>query len=578
MAESRTPIKSPTDRRQQEDKFVLTETSNTPLHPKTIVCKPCERKGKKNVPAQFWCKTTDNFFCSECKVDIHDMLHPECEPECIEKYSSKPDTSLSKCRTHRHKTMEFFCEDHMEPICDKCNVTKHKSCKVVTSSEEFVSEFKNSPDGKEFHLELQNCMDTLEALSKDTDSQIQTMSCDKETALQNLMNFQTEIEERVYALQEELKDKLETSYSDEREKRQASRQKCEQMKLDIKYTLKTSEELKDDNATMMCLIYKGQNEVKACKDLVQEMEKTCLTTRLSHEFDASRCLNSITMGKIVIRQHQRQLPSTMYSVVLSKRRLEDLRKFNIKHPSDNNQCCAFGIVFLSDGRIVVGDNANKNVKLYAKDGDYLSRMTLTDESSDICLIDDCSVAVMLVTTRTICVINFESHSKPVSTNIEISNITENCFGLTFNNTFFVVGTDKSIYIVPSMGGEAKRLRHNESKCLHLCSDRQNGMVFAGIDNKVAMIPSEDKTSIKAVDISEVEGAAGIDVDRAGNVYVCGGRSQNVVQMSKDGTNIRTLLTSDAIKRPRAIAVWRNIVAITSESLGQRNFVHMFQLV
>ncbi|XP_069142202.1 uncharacterized protein [Argopecten irradians] len=312
-------------------------------------------------------------------------------------------------------------------------------------------------------------------------------------------------------------------------------------------TLTSSQDtdLKEDTVGTISLFQRGQAEVESCKALIQELEKSSRSTSLRHEYNPDILTldtkTSLTLGTILVHQQQRKLPNT---AALSERQLKMTRKINIKVPTDEKDCALYGVVLLSGGRIVVGDNANHKVKLFTENDDFLT----------------------------------------VLSKIKIQNFTENCLGVTYNNNTFVVGTLTSLYSVPQNGGEATMLHNIESRCLHLASDQKNGRVFASIltsdPDAVAVTRLSDRTHTDVLKVGVVKGTAGIDVDREGNVYVCGGSSHNVIQMSGDGTNVRELLTSsDGIELPRAISVWGDKVVITSSaSSEQRNFVHLFQFV
>ncbi|OWF36781.1 hypothetical protein KP79_PYT02870 [Mizuhopecten yessoensis] len=80
-------------------------------------------------------------------------------------------------------------------------------------------------------------------------------------------------------------------------------------------------------------------------------------------------------------------------------------------------------------------------------------------------------------------------------------------------------------------------------------------------------------------VGVVRDARGIDMDREGNIYVCGWQSNNIVQMSKDGTHVRELMTSsDGINFPWAIAVCGDTFVITNNSsTDEENFICVYQL-
>ncbi|XP_021345626.1 uncharacterized protein LOC110445377 [Mizuhopecten yessoensis] len=359
----------------------------------------------------------------------------------------------------------------------------------------------------------------------------------------------------------------------------------------IQNTLTSSEDaaLKDNTVGTICLFQRGHAEIESCKELIKELERSSRSTNIKHEYDPDILSvgnsTSLTMGKLVVDQQPRRLPSTVYSniVPLSERQLKMTGKFTIKAPSDKKDCSAFGVVFLPGGRIVVGDDSNREMKLFTEKGDFKFELKLTDASCDLCSIDNNTVAVTLDEVKIICIVNVGDSTLTVSSKIKIPKLDEDCFGVTYHNDYFTVGTNKSLYSVPESGGEPKKLLTIRSNCLHLASNQKNGHVFASINttnpNEMTVIRLSNDTSTDILKVGVVKGTTGIDVDRQGNLYVCGYSSNNVLQMSGDGRNIRELLTSsDGIEHPRAISVWEDRMVITNESEDQINFVHLFQLV
>ncbi|XP_033745025.1 E3 ubiquitin-protein ligase TRIM68-like [Pecten maximus] len=556
-----------------------------------ITCKPCEKKGNTNVPAKFWCHQIKSYFCATCKIDHHDLIHEECEPENITEWNKsdtiRRQTSAAGCGKHKEK-LEYYCEDHQILGCNKCIIVDHRKCEVVTSVDDFrdkltPSKFDNLLD------DLRKSTDAMETLINDVAEQLQSMTNDQDIALQSLTDLRRKINERFDTIQKELTDKLMASFKEEKENLDISKLKCERLMLSMQNTLTSSKNaaLKDDSVGTICLFQRGHAEVESCKELIKELEKSSRSTSLRHEYDpdilAVNTKTSLTMGKIVVHQQQRRLPSTAFSTLLSERLMKITGNLNIKVPSDKEDCSAYGVVLMSDGRIVVGDYANNKVKLFTENGEFHCEVGLSDSPCDLCRIDDNTVAVMLVTVKTICVVAVEDLTLTISSEILIPNITEVCLGVTYNNTNFVVGTTSSLYSVPKDGGEATKLHAIKSKCLHLASNQYNGCLFASLyestPNKVAVTRLSGKSIRDVLKVGTVKGTAGIDIDREGNLYVCGAVSNNVIQMSEDGTNVRELLTSsDGIKLPRAISVCGDKVVITSDSSDQQNCIDVFQLI
>ncbi|XP_069142153.1 LOW QUALITY PROTEIN: tripartite motif-containing protein 10-like [Argopecten irradians] len=553
-----------------------------------IMCKPCEKKGKMNIPAKFWCEQTKYYFCESCKVGHHDLFHDDCEPEHITQENKsatiRRKMSATGCGKHKEK-LEYYCEDHQILGCHKCIIVDHRKCEAVTSADDFRDRIQTTKI-EDLLGELRKCVNSMEILIKDVEEQLQFITEDQITALKSLTDLRTKVNERFDVLQKELTDKLTASFKEEKENLDISRRKCERLMFAMQKTLTSSQDagLKEDTVGTISLFQRGQAEVESCKGLIQELEKSSRSTSLRHEYNPDILTldtkTSLTLGEILVHQQQRKLPNT---AALSERQLKMTRKINIKVPTDEKDCILTGVVLLSGGRIVVGDDANHKVKLFTENGDFKCDIEISEALCDLCRVDDNTVAVTLVTDKSIYTVNVTDVTLTVLSKIKIQNVTENCLGVTYNNNTFVVGTLTSLYSVPQNGGEATMLHKIESKCLHLASDQRNGRVFASIHTSdpdaVAVTRLSDGTHIDVLKVGVVKGTTGIDVDREGNVYVCGRASHNVIQMSGDGTNVRQLLTSsDEIKRLRAISVLGDKVVITlSKNSDQRNFVQLFQL-
>ncbi|XP_069101450.1 LOW QUALITY PROTEIN: tripartite motif-containing protein 2-like [Argopecten irradians] len=557
-----------------------------------LVCTPCGKKGNTKVIAKFWCKHNQSYFCADCKTNHHDLVHGNCEPENITEWNKsaaiRRKTSAVECGKHKEK-LEYFCEDHQILGCYKCIIVDHRKCEVVTSADDFRVKLASGRIDSLLE-ELRKCVDAMDILIKDVEEQLQFMTEDQVIALDSLTDLRAKINERLDKLQKELTDKLTAAFKEETESLDISKHKCERLMLAMQMTLASSQDsaLKEDTVGTISLFQRGQAEVESCKNLVQGLETSSSTTRMRHEYKpdimALDTTNSLSMGKIIIHKQQKRLPSTAVSYPFSKRQLKLVRRFSIRVRSDYEECCSLGIVLLSADRVVVADKNNQKVKLFTVEGDFLCEVGRSAQPYDLCNIDDISVAVILVSVNTICIVTVEDSTLSILSYIHIQNATDDrVYGVTFADNSFIIGTGSSLYSVERKDGLATKLHPVKSRCLHLDNDKLNGHVFASVKTSspgtLAVVRLSDGTYTNVLKVGIVTGALGIDVDREGNVYVCGGDSNNVIQMAGDGTNIRELLTvSDGIECPRAIALLGDQAVVTSECSTQRNLVHVFQLV
>ncbi|XP_069100879.1 tripartite motif-containing protein 2-like [Argopecten irradians] len=562
-----------------------------------MTCTPCKKKGNINIVAKFWCDQNKSYFCENCKTNLHDLVHGNCEPENIMEWNKssaiRRKMSATECEEHKEK-IEYFCEAHQMLGCNKCVIVNHRTCEVVTSVDDFRAKLSNGGIER-LPEELQRCVEVLEELIKDVAEQLHTLTEDQVIALQSLTDLRSKINEKLDTLQKELIEKLTASFVEEKETFDITRKKCERLMFAMQKTLTSSQDiaLVGDTLGTIRVFQRGQAEVESCKELIRELEESSRSITLKHKYNSDIVDKKISrsLGKIAVRKQERGLPIRWDSIPLFKRKLRMVRKFSIKLTSDKDNCGAYGIVLLSGGRIVVGDSCNKKVKLFTDNGDFHFELGLRSESCDLCRIDDTSVAVMLVSAKTICIVTVQNFELSILSHIKIQNIAPDFpYGVAFVNNSFVISTTSittSLHAVPRYGrkgSKATKLHQMESKCLHLANDHLNEHVFASIyaaksEDDMAVIRLSNGMHTDVLKFGVVEGTTGLDVDREGNVYVCGSRSHNIIQMSGDGTNVRELLTSaDGIESPRAISLLNDKVVITNDSSNRANIVHVFQLV
>ncbi|XP_069141980.1 tripartite motif-containing protein 2-like [Argopecten irradians] len=554
-----------------------------------MTCTPCEKKGNVNIEAKFWCAQNKSYFCENCKTNLHDLVHGNCEPENITEWNKssaiRRKMSATECEKHKEK-LEYYCEDHQILGCNKCFIVDHLKCEVVTS----VGDLRDKLTGRRidrFLKKLWKCVDAMETLIKDADEQLQSMSVSKVTALQSLSDLRTKINDRLDTLQKELTDKLTALFKEEKENLDTSRQKCERLMFAMRKTLASFNNtvLMDESVETIRLFQRGQAEVESCKGLVHELEKSSQSNSLRHEYNPES-QTSLTLGKMVVHQQHRRLPATPLSTPFSKHRLKMTGKFNIEVLSDDDACCAMGIVLLSAGRVVVADSNNYKVKLFTKEGDFHCEVGLDTDLGDLCRINDNTVAVALTYDKIICILTVQDLTLSIQSKIEVQYISGHRIeGITFANDSFVVSTGKSLYnISKTEGKDSERLHPIKYFCKGLAYDNLNGHIISCInsnrcDTSVAKIKLSDGSCTELLKVGVVERTEGIDVDMEGNVYVCGCYSHNVIQIAEGGTNVRELLTlSDGIKYPRAISLLGDQVVITGVDRNESNLVYMFQLL
>ncbi|XP_069121862.1 uncharacterized protein [Argopecten irradians] len=541
-------------------------------------CMPCKKTKDKMVLAQFWCKTTQCLFCESCKLNYHDIIHTNCDAIDIgtsTDFLPRTETNSKRCDKHK-KNITYYCADHNSFDCSKCVTTSNRNCKDVGITEDLCETLDKDSNLEE--RKMKEAADSLESLVKGFHKYLQSIADDKESALQSIDDIEERFIQRMREMKKEITDDLIVKYKEETENLKTICQKCKRLKIAMQNTMESiaTARQENDHVGTIILYQRGQTELDAWKYLVKELRLTWSTVSLKHEaeFDGT----NLNFGKIIVQKQQRQLldvPCIPKS--LSKCELQKVRKVKIKTESDRSDCIARGIVIAPDGIIVVGDYANQKLKLINTDGNIVDDLKVNGNPWDLCLVDNTTVAASIGNGVHVMTV---TPSKLTLSNV--INIGKPCYGITYRNGEFVVSTGKKVYRVAKDG--KTKIHKGPNNIFSLSLNHLNGTLFFPyytdtLGSTALGSLSTDNLHKDVLKVGVVRVAYGVDVDREGNVYVCGYGSHNVVQMSGDRKNVRELLTSaDGINKPEAISVCGDKVVVTNLSDTLCDYIHLYQLI
>ncbi|XP_033752817.1 uncharacterized protein LOC117336416 [Pecten maximus] len=557
-----------------------------------LYCQPCEKKGDLGTPATTWCKAYNVLFCAACKVTHHDLIHGGCETVDVtgkEGIMQRQVTQQIRCEKHTKKIC-YYCEDHQVLGCSRCITIDHRRCNIVTT-QEYCDKLKEHSRLEDLKTSLQKTTESIVLLIKEFGEDLQTLVNDQKNGSESLAHLRKMVDMRLDVMQKNISDKLISSYKEERENLEVSMQRCERLMSSIQNTIESSEAAvqRKDNVDTILLYQRGQAEEESYQNMLMEMKKSFNSVRIKHVVEPSLLRLDkdipLSLGDVAVEKKLKMLPPGLYSNVtaLSECCVKEVSKFSINCPSDGRNCSSSGVVYLPSDHIIVGDSTNRKIKLFTASGKYLDEMNVSAAPFDMCRVDDHTVAAAIPKFG-ILIIRVHHSTLNVSFKIKMSNC-EQPYGITYSGDTdtFIVSTLKEIYRV-STDGYATYMCTYPSSCWHLVYDERTGHIYGdqytSKNGHIAVYKlSDGVVKPKAVTkVGILRDAFGIDVDGDGNVYVCGLASNNVVQMSGDGKNVRELLRpSDGVHKPTAISVYGNKFVVTKESSYDRTEVHIFQL-
>ncbi|XP_033757656.1 transcription intermediary factor 1-alpha-like [Pecten maximus] len=553
-----------------------------------MYCKPCGKKGKPGIPAAIWCEICKAFFCEKCKVDFHDWIHEDCESVAVTgKTGITPRQVTEQIRCEKHaKEVDYYCEDHQVLGCSRCITIDHRRCDVVTTTQEYCDKLKTESRLEDRKESLQKTKEAIKLLVKTFGEKLQILLEDQNSGFDSLTDLRKQVDLRLDAMQKDITDKLVSSYKQEKENLDLSIKKCERLMSSIENTVESSETAvqRNDSVNTILMYQRGQAEMESYQNLITEIRKSFASVRIKHVVDPSLVRldkdSPLSLGNVIIEKKPEQLPKGISTMrPLCECDVMEVGKFSIKCPSDGRDCDAAGIVYLPDDHIVVGDCNNNKIKLFTASGKGLDEMKVTGHPIDMCCVDDDTIAAAIVNSE-IHIIKANHANLTLSSKIKLS-IEAGPYGITYSNEAFTVSTPTDVYRV-SKDGVSTKIASYSNDCYHLTCDPRTGHIYGSQrtseDGNVAVYRLSDSKLTSISKVGLLKYVFGVDVDGDGNVYVCGWESDNVVQMSGDGTNVRELLTSlNGVDKPRAISVCGNKFVVTNQSSQNRNDVRVFEL-
>ncbi|XP_021354933.1 tripartite motif-containing protein 2-like [Mizuhopecten yessoensis] len=561
------------------------EMADTPLY-----CGPCKKTKNQETPALFLCKAIGTLFCEHCKTNFHDVVHEACEIlinlETNYDATWKRHMSIS-CSTHNEK-MDCYCEDHKFIGCNKCIITEHRRCSKVMTIKEYCEHQKNNSRLDDMDKSLEKAVNCLESMLNALDHQVESLQQCQDGSFNSISNLRQRINAYLDKKQEEITQEMISKDKLEKTKVDLSKQKCSRLRAAIQNTREASRMAvgMEGHLGMIQLFHRGQIEISACNDLIYNSKRSPKSVSMKHDIDSSHITidqsSTLTLGRILVEEQPCIIPDSVEYIqnvdVLSNSRAKKTGQIMLTIPSDKYKCRARGVLLMPTGNIIVSDDGNEKLKLFSVEGQYLDELKISGWPHDVCSVDDVTVAVAVRNTIVgIHVVKVRSFKLILSTVIGMDKNTE-CRGLAFMGGNFMVSASEDIYSV-TMYGKVKKVQTLSSQCWYLASDLKKNKTFAcqnvSTVDDIVVTRLPNGIQIYGLDKRVVKNEMGVDVDSEGNVYVCGRDSNNVVQVSAYGTNVRELLTSkDGIDKPMAISVCGNKFVVTDDS---SNEIHIYQL-
>ncbi|KAH3876891.1 hypothetical protein DPMN_000742 [Dreissena polymorpha] len=471
---------------------------------------------------------------------------------------------LLKCDVH-HKKLKMFCENHSQLCCSDCLPRNHRECNYVAISEAPISGLfeKLSLDMQQLSINLRTILDQLKMFESTREAIIQSVEESCSEKLQEIRDMRKQLNATL--------DKLENATLKELDEIRSTLQAS--LKRDIENCSKLKDELHQLGGAIFSLSEKSKKEIEfiasmKCREKIQESEtylketpvKGLSSIQLQSDIDIEKYLsNKCGLGRIVVMNPKQ--------VLTVKRKSE----YNVNTSSDTDLSCFItGICSLHNDHFIVVDNKTKRVQLFDQQFKVVKHCDVSDRPRDICQITSSEVAVTV-----------GNGVQLISVDVKKGHVrTERMFRLPYC-AVSIANHQEALYITSgtalyhyTLTGTLVKMLYSDTGAVDrvfMCAISPAGdRIYVTNTNQHKLITlAMDGTLISAFTDPELQEPWGVHVTPAGQVLVCGSKSQTVIQVNRRGRKKLATLVSkkDGLRFPTSICVNKNIDQIT---VGQNN--------
>ena len=454
--------------------------------------------------------------------------------------SKKPyRQSLEMCEAHADRKLELFCKKHFQPCCDVCVTQDHNRCSGFCQLEE-VDERLVTPKMEEcLQRKVEKFCLTIEQTIQEEKANLGAIDDMTEKFSNELSELTADIIQTVKKLEEKHLDELAKLSKESKSKVQKSFNSKEQ---GLQYLLYWKEILMKNES---------RHEIPHAKRILScsRMKRIC------------EDLQNLNFSKIEIRIQAKLLENalkvknfTCLAELTSNEQLKtvnvipekiDLTTAKLKSEGGLKITTIYGGDFLSNGKLLLTNYSEKKLIVCEVDGvlTVLQEKELSGSPYGVCAIGENEVLVTLPDEKT--VFRLDSDSLEIKDTISLECW---CYGIATSGNITVISTRNSV--VMFSGGR------EESRCTKIASglsntddvalDNEDNVIYSSFSKHTVRKQDKAGNALFSYTHEKLKQPYGLAVNRNGEIFVGGNKSNNIHILSRSGELLRIL---EGIKNP-----------------------------
>lgn len=515
-----------------------------------------------------WCYDCGEALCERCTTYHQRMKvlmdHSILSLDEIRNRSPKAAETEELCQTHAGKIVEAFCYDHDQLCCLDCVTYDHRGCRKVKSLEETARSIKDGDTLRAVTGQLEWVEEHAKTVIKSRTNTISELDEKQDAIMSDVASLRDEIEQLLRQMEEKLKTELSKMHTALVEELKLQRQDFENMYKAAdngKKVLVVSKALGSD--TELCVT--AHNLRKRCEEHESSIKSESSNVyNYNYELVVNDVINEFTQNvRSVGRINILRSPSNILPAYMKDMRIEKLMDMNGRSPSDATHCWFTGGKFISRDHLVLADYRNQKLKCFNGSGVMISELGLQGKPWDLCVMKNGEVGVTMPDEACLCLVSISTEGEITLTGDTIESQT-GCHGvhlhddklfIACSNEIRVLDTSGTLVTVYPLGDRGTRyvMAKNDTVIFTDKTGMNSRRLSENHEIGTNSSRSESRNHRFLYKDAEVRSPRGFTIDGEGNFYVCGMDSNNIHQLSGDGSLNQILLTSkDGIRNPYAI--------------------------
>ncbi|XP_052817530.1 uncharacterized protein LOC128243674 [Mya arenaria] len=538
----------------------------------TVYCQPC---GKRTV-AEGFCQTCEEYMCTPCieshtkfRMSRNHIMSSKDEMPAFNSSTKQLDIGDTEyCKYHPREMIKFYCPTHDDLGCSDCIVLDHRNCVV-----DYINDVSKSfVDGREFEWLTQyrnqfECILTESIFHvKEIYDKVQIQS---KNEINNLGKIRAKVIDYLDRREKELLDNIKEVKTEDESLLAALKTEFVSTKarLEAMRTKMTSEDLSVNQRYVATR--RAKKELRETEGKLEKMAGRLKARKIWFSMDTAtwQLLESSTgLGRLnVSGEFRREIPAHVPDLsTMAWKKEADIEVSTL--PSENlygeNFCSITGSALMSPGLILIAHNGNQSVKLLDVTANSIrSRLQLPGQPWDVCVLPDNKAAVTIPEKAIVQLLKKSTKGGKLVLDRKIE-VSDGCRGIAFYDNHLYISFIRyaRIEVMTISGSIAKTIRtymgqtsFQTPNYLTVSAFTQPTLYVSDYNSNTVLQLSMDMKVLREYQNEQLKGPMSVVAVGSGQLFVCGGDSNNVMLLTeRDGNMVEILGEKDGLMKPSLV--------------------------